>query len=352
MTSRPCVGEDLGRVVGDLDAVAVAEQGDPLALVQHLALAQPQLVRARSGSGTPAAGPARIAERDRPVVMGERRAHHVDEHRLVARRHQHDVGQRAEVGDVEGAVVGRAVVADEPGAVHREDDVEALEADVVDDLVEGALEEGRVDRGDGLGALDREAGGEEDRVLLGDADVVVLLGDARRRASRGPVPPAIAAVIPTTRGSRSASATRASAKTLVYCGGAGGGGFSSFSGAIESGASDSLTGTGFFGAGRRSTIEPGLAACHFSIPSRPPSSAGSKPLPLTVWMWTTTGRSACERVADRAPQRVHVVAVDHAGVGEVELLEEQARRPVGLDRGLDLGAEALDARRRGRAAGW
>ena len=108
------------------------------------------------------------------------------------------------------------------------------------------------------------------------------------------MPPAIAAVIPITRSSRSASATSASAKTAVYCGGAGGGGFSSFS--IFSGESDSDTGTtglsGFFGAAFPLTMLPGLAACHFSIPSRPPSSAGSKPLPLTVWMWTTTGRLA------------------------------------------------------------
>jgi hypothetical protein len=36
-------------------------------------------------------------------------------------------------------VVGRPVVADQPGAVHGEDDVELLQADVVDDLVIGAL---------------------------------------------------------------------------------------------------------------------------------------------------------------------------------------------------------------------
>ena len=41
-------------------------------------------------------------------------------------------------------------------------------------------------------------------------------------------------------------------------------------------------------------------------------------------------------------QRLHVVAVDHAHVGEVELLEEQARRPEGLDRLLQLRPEALD----------
>jgi hypothetical protein len=81
----------------------------------------------------------------------------VHEHRLVARRHERDVRQAAQVGDVEDAVVRRAVVADEAGAVHDERDVELLQADVVDDLVEGALQERRVDRGDRLGALEREA---------------------------------------------------------------------------------------------------------------------------------------------------------------------------------------------------
>ena len=68
------------------------------------------------------------------------------------------------------------VVADEAGAVHREDDVEVLQADVVDDLVERALQERRVDRADRLDALEREAGGEQHGLLLGDADVEVVLG--------------------------------------------------------------------------------------------------------------------------------------------------------------------------------
>ena len=118
---------------------------------------------------------ARVADRDRAVVA-QRGVEHVDEHRLVARRHQRDVGQTSQVGDVEGAVVGRAVVADEAGAVHAEHDRQALEADVVDDLVVGALQEGRVDGDHRAGALDREAGGEQDGLLLGDADVEVALG--------------------------------------------------------------------------------------------------------------------------------------------------------------------------------
>ena len=141
------------------------------------------------------------------------------------------------------------------------------------------------------------------------------------------MPPAIAAVIPITRGSRLASSTSASANTAVYCGGGLGGGFSSFS--IFSGESR-LAAPGrpaSFGAALPSTIEPGFAACHFSIPSRPPSSAGSKPLPLTVWMWTTTGRSASSAFVSAWRSARDVVAVDHAHVGEVELLEEQARAP-------------------------
>jgi hypothetical protein len=87
------------------------------------------------------------------------------------------------------------------------------------------------------------------------------------------VPEFIAAVIPTTRESRRHSATSASPNTCVYCGVA-------------------CLAAGLDGAGMRFAIEFGLAACHFSMPSRPPSSAGEKPLPLTVAQWITTGRSA------------------------------------------------------------
>jgi hypothetical protein len=87
------------------------------------------------------------------------------------------------------------------------------------------------------------------------------------------VPEFIAAVMPTTRWSRSASRTRASPKTCVYCGAA-------------------VLLDGLAAAGMRLAIEFGLAACHFSMPSRPPSSAAAKPLPFTVAQCTTTGRSA------------------------------------------------------------
>ena len=72
--------------------------------------------------------------------------------------------------------MGGAVVAHQPGAVHREHHVQLLEAYVVDDLVVAALEEGGVDRRHGLGPLERQPGGEQHGVLLRDAHVVVAVG--------------------------------------------------------------------------------------------------------------------------------------------------------------------------------
>ena len=100
----------------------------------------------------------------------------MDELGFVGRRHHRHVGQAGEIGDVEGAGVGRAVGADQPGAVDGEAHRQVLHRDVVHDLVVGALEEGRVDRAERLEALGGEAGGEGDGVLLGDADVEDAVG--------------------------------------------------------------------------------------------------------------------------------------------------------------------------------
>ena len=95
---------------------------------------------------------------------------------LVGRRHDHEARQAAEIGDVEGAGMGRAVGADEAGAVDGEAHRQVLDRDVVHDLVVGALQEGRVDGGERLEALGGEAGGEGHGVLLGDADVEAAVG--------------------------------------------------------------------------------------------------------------------------------------------------------------------------------
>ena len=95
--------------------------------------------------------------------------------------------------------MGRAVGADQAGAVHGEAHRQLLDGDVVDDLVVAALQEGRIDRRERLHAVGGEAGGEGHRVLLGDADVEGALGElAPNRSS--PVPDGMAAVMATIFG--------------------------------------------------------------------------------------------------------------------------------------------------------
>ena len=231
-----------------------------------------------SGRGVADALAARVAQRDRAVVVAAAPCAACARACASSRGAISTMlGSAAQVGDVEDAVVGRAVVADEAGAVHREDDVELLQADVVDDLVERALQEGRVDRADRLGALERQAGGEQDRLLLGDADVEVVLGlgllqevqpgagvhrrgDARRRAR-----------------SRRTSSTIASPNTGVYCAGAG--------------LASPPAGLAARPARRWRSTSAWRRATSPCPPGRRPRP-GAKPLPLTVATWTTTGRSA------------------------------------------------------------
>ena len=72
--------------------------------------------------------------------------------------------------------MGRAVGADEAGAVHGEAHRQLLDRDVMHDLIVGALQEGRVDGGERLEAFGREPRGERHAVLLGDADIESALG--------------------------------------------------------------------------------------------------------------------------------------------------------------------------------
>ena len=111
--------------------------------------------------------------------MGGRGGDHVDELGLVGRRHHRHVRQAGEIGDVESAGMGRAVGADQPGAVDGEAHRQLLDRHVVHDLVVAALQEGRIDRAERLVAFGRQAGGEGHRVLLGDADVESAVGKAR-----------------------------------------------------------------------------------------------------------------------------------------------------------------------------
>jgi hypothetical protein len=109
-----------------------------------------------------------------------------------------------------------------------------------------------------------------------------------------------------------------------------------------SGESDSFTGTGFFGASLPLTIEPGFAAVPLLHPDEPALLGRLEALALDRLDVDDDGPTGFERLAQRLAQLGDVVAVDRAHVGEVELLEEEPGREVGLDRRLHLGPEPVD----------
>ena len=163
-----------GEFVGGLFAFghtrAEREQGDLAALADDAALADFE-GNADLGHLDAAAFAARIAHRARTVVDRDLRRDHVHQFGLVGGGHDDEVRQAAEIGVVERAGMGRAVGADQAGAVDREANRQALDRDVMDHLVVAALQEGRVDRAERLVAFGGETGGERHRMLLGDADV-------------------------------------------------------------------------------------------------------------------------------------------------------------------------------------
>ena len=141
------------------------------------------------------------------------------------------------------------------------------------------------------------------------------------------MPEFIAAVMPTTRSSRLASATSASPNTVRVLRRAGGLRVARRLLGRRRGAVDDRAGLG--GVPLLHALEAALLGGHEALALHGLAVDDHRPVGL-------------ERLADRLAQRLHVVAVDHADVGEVELLEEQPRRPVGLERLLEDRPEALD----------
>ena len=154
---------------------AALRPGRPAARVISVSMAHARAVAARIAHG------GRAIERHGGVE-------HLPALVLVGRRHHHHVRDAAQVGEVERALVRRAVAAHEAAAVDRERHRQVLQRDVVDQLVVGALQERRVDRHHRARALAGHAGGERHRVLLGDRHVEVAIREAASRTRRGPSP--------------------------------------------------------------------------------------------------------------------------------------------------------------------
>ena len=95
---------------------------------------------------------------------------------LVERRADSQVGYGAQGCQVEGAVVGGAVLAHQSGSVETEHHVEVEQRHVVYDIVVGSLGKGTVDVAEGQQPVLGHASGEGDGVSLGDAHVEGSLG--------------------------------------------------------------------------------------------------------------------------------------------------------------------------------
>ena len=118
----------------------------------------------------PEARVARVVQRER-VVLGDRGVQQRAQLLLVLGRGDDQVGQLALCRQREHPLVAGPVLADQPAAVDRDEHRLVVLADVVHGLVEGPLEERRVQGDDRSHAAHRQPGRERHRVLLGDADV-------------------------------------------------------------------------------------------------------------------------------------------------------------------------------------
>ena len=123
----------------------------------------------------------------------------------VARRGEPQPGHDLEDGHVPHAVVAGAVVAGDAGPVEHERDAAPVQGDVHQHLVEGPVEERRVQRHHRVQPGHGQAGGRRHGVLLGDADVERAVGELglevvqpdrmhHRRGDRDHVGPPVAEV--------------------------------------------------------------------------------------------------------------------------------------------------------------
>ena len=73
--------------------------------------------------------------------MVDHRKHHVAHLAFVPRRHEDDIRNGPQVGDVEQAVMRGPIAACDAATVEAKLDVQVLNADVVNELIKSALQE-------------------------------------------------------------------------------------------------------------------------------------------------------------------------------------------------------------------
>ena len=67
--------------------------------------------------------------------------------------------------------MGRAICADQPGAIHGEAHRQRLQRHIMHDLVIGALQKGRINRAKGLEPFGSKPSRESHRMLFGNANI-------------------------------------------------------------------------------------------------------------------------------------------------------------------------------------
>ena len=112
------------------------------------------------------------------VVARDGRMKQIAQLLRIARRRQGQPGHGAQERQVEDPMMRRAIIPRDPSPVQHERDRQLVQADVHHHLVEGTLQEGRVDDHDRAQARHGKAGRKGHRVLLRDPDVVEPVGKA------------------------------------------------------------------------------------------------------------------------------------------------------------------------------
>ena len=112
-----------------------------------------------------------IAQGNGPSPTRDGKAQRGAQLECIGWRHDAHTRHRAQIRQIEGAVVRGSISAHKPGAVHGKDHVPALQGHVHHDLVVGALQKRRVDGHDGHLAARRQRRRHADGVFFCDADI-------------------------------------------------------------------------------------------------------------------------------------------------------------------------------------
>ena len=120
-------------------------------------------------------GTAWITNEDGAMIL-QRGPQHIDKLVLILGRHKDGPRYASRIGDVKHAMMGRAVISRQAGAIHGENHIQVLQRDVVNNAVVSTLKERGINCTDRSVPHGRHACRENDPMLLSDAHVEITVG--------------------------------------------------------------------------------------------------------------------------------------------------------------------------------